>query len=300
MRTLIAVIAIILQISLTGCVTVGGSVWPHEDDPNGYYWFQQRLMDSPEDAIGAIKNLQPYFVQFAGWRITSLDIDKYGLRASGTWSGTNTRWAPSSGGYFSGDTYVPVYGGSTQTYSTTEQESFAISFSDIKSFFLIHYLTIDNEYKWGVMVAYKNSTPPVSLRVRSKDEAKRLISALETLAVKHGYDASIGSLGLDPRSLTSEQSAELGLPNGVGMYCRIIFKEGPFETVGLRTGDVVASIDNNEMRGSTGLSNARGGLKEWIVYRREYRGDRYKKVTLKINTDIDIMPVIKHDPRNPN
>lgn len=300
MKTLLAAIAIILQLLLTGCATSGGSVWPHENDPNDYYWYQQRLMDSPEEAIGAIKNLQPYFVQFSGWSITALDIDKYGLRASGTWSATSTRWVPSSGGFFAGNTYVPIYGGSAQTYSTTQQESFSISFSDIKSFFLIHYKTIDNPYKWGVMVAYNNSTPPVSLRVRSKDEAKQLISALETLAVKQGYGASISSLGLDPHELTPEQSAELGLPNGVGMYCKIIYKEGPFEKVGLRTGDVVKSIDNNDMQGFIGLSHARGGMKEWVVYRSEHTGEKRKKIILKINTDVDIMPATQNDPRNPN
>ena len=299
-RTLLSTFAVALQLLLAGCVTGGGTVWTHESDPNDYYWHQQRLMDSPEEAIGAIKNLQPYFVEYAGWDITSLDIDKYGLRASGTWSETNTRWVPSSGGFFAGNTYVPVYGGSTQAYATTKQESFAISFNDIKLIWLIHYHTIDNPFKWGVIVAYNNSTPPVSLRVRSKDEAKRLISAFETLAVKQGYKLSTGSLGLSPQPLTPEQSAELGLPNGIGMYCQVIFKEGPFEKAGLRKGDVVVSIDNHDLQGVKGLSHARGGMKEWVVYRSELGGEKHKKIILKINTDVVIMPAIQKDPRNPN
>lgn len=290
MRTLLAAVAILLQIFLTGCATIGGGVWPHESDPNDYYWHPHKLMDSPEAAIGAIKNLQPYFVSNAGWKITSLDIDKYGLRASGTWSEAHNQWVPSAGGFFAGNTYVPVYGGSVQTYSTQQQGAFSVQFTNVKVILLAHLHTISAPYKWAVVIAYTDGTPPITLRVRSKEEARRLISALETMTARHGYGLSIGSVGADLHKLKPEQSAALGVPNGVGLYCKLLFKEGPFERVGLRTGDVIMSIDNHEVRDIPDLSHGRGGDKKWVIYRRTRGSSGYETVVLTINTDRDVYP----------
>lgn len=286
MKTTLAVFAMLLLTALTGCATMngGGGVWPAQDDPNEYYWHAPQRMASPEEAIGAIKNMQGYFVAWEGWDISNLDIDRYGLRASGTWTEKSRQWVPSNSGFFAGSTYVPVYGGSVQTNSEQRQASFAIPFDEVANLRLCRFPTISNEYKWGIIVKYKGERPTLLLRVRSKEEATRLIWALETLAAERGYEISY-NIGLYAHPLTAEQSAELGLQNGIGLLFTIVLKDSPTEKAGLRSGDVVTAIGKEQIRvpKDFGNANAHPGPQNWTLFRRERENGPYRPVSLEIN-----------------
>ncbi|MBI5006199.1 MAG: PDZ domain-containing protein [Nitrosomonadales bacterium] len=282
MKKLFLVSAILLQTMLAGCATVDSSVWPGTNDPNEYYWHEPKRMASAEEAIGTIKNLQEYFVQWDGWTIQNLDIDKYGLRASGSWTEKNKEWVPSSGGFFAGSTYVPVYGGSVQTSSTQRQAAFSIPFDSLEMLRLAHFPTIPNKYKWGVIVKYKGEIPTLLLRVRSKDEAKRLIWALETLAAEHGYKFH-ADLGLFGSPLTAEQSSALGIAGGNGLLLTMVYKDGPGEKAGLRAGDVIIFIGKEPIRNGGSFSNAYAGKKVWQMFRREGGYGDYQLVSVKVD-----------------
>lgn len=291
MKKILIVAVIGFQMLVVGCATTNN--WPHQKSVGlvEYYWHQRQLLPSKEEAIGTIKNLSPYFVESSGaWQIAAIDIDNYGMRASGTWSETNSQWVPSWGGLFIGSTYVPTYGGSVQTSANTRQGSFSMPFKDIKWVWLVRFPTISASYKWGVLVSYLGQTPPVTLRVRSEGEARALISAIETIAADHGYDFS--NPGFDIRELTYEQSSEVGLSGGAGGYCAIIFQDGPFDKAGLRSGDIILTIDGKEQRGMIGLKNMWGGTKEWVISRRDSPRGPFKKIALHINADETIKPML--------
>ena len=282
MKKILAVSIIILQFMLAGCATVDSGVWPSANDPNEYYWHAPQRMASAEEAIGAIKNMQEYFVEWSGWTITSLDIDKYGLRASGSWTEKSQQWVPSSGGYFVGNTYVPVYGGSVQSSSAQKQAAFSIPFDAIEMLRLARFPTISNPYKWGIIVKYKGTMPTLLLRVRSREEATRLVAALETLAAERGYKFS-SDLGLFGVPLTPEQRAELGLPQGIGLLLTLVYKESPGEKAGLRTGDVITAIGKEPIRDASSFSKAYAGRQTWNMFRREQGDGDYQPVVLKID-----------------
>jgi len=282
MKTAFFVPAMLLLALLAGCATVGGRVWPSSNDPNEYYWHAPQRMASTDEAIGTIKNLQEYFVETSGWTIGNLDIDKYGLRASGTWSEKSNAWVPSSGGYFVGGTYVPVYGGSVQTTSEQRHASFSIPFDKVENLRLCRFPTISNQYKWGIIVKFKGAIPTLLLRVRSREEAMRLISAIETLAAERGYELSY-NIGIYANPLTAEQSAELGLSNGTGLLFSIVLKDSPGEKAGLRAGDVITAIGKEQIRDFNSLMKAYPGRKDWSLFRRERAHGAYKQMMLKID-----------------
>lgn len=283
MKVALAVSAMLLLTVLTGCATMkGGGVWPVQDDPNEYYWHVPQRLASPDEASGAIKNMQGYFVEWAGWDISTLDIDRYGLRASGTWTEKSSQWVPSNSGFFAGWTYVPVYGGSVQTNSEQRQASFAIPFDEVANLRLCRFPTISKEYKWGIIVKYKGERPTLLLRVRSKEEATRLISALETLAAERGYEISY-NIGLYAQPLTAAQSAELGLQNGSGLLLTIVLKDSPTEKAGLRSGDVVTAIGKEQIRELKDFGNAHPGRNNWNLFRRERENGPYRPVSLEID-----------------
>lgn len=284
LKTTLAVSTMLLLTLLTGCAAMhgGGGVWPARNDPNEYYWHTPQRLGSPEEAIGTIKNMQGYFVEWDGWEIGNLDIDRYGLRASGTWTEKNSQWVPSNSGFFVGSTYVPVYGGSVQTNSEQRQASFAIPFDEVENLRLCRFPTISNEYKWGIIVKYKGKRPTLLLRVRSKEEATRLISALETLAAERGYEISY-NIGLYTLPLTAEQSAELGLPAGIGLLSTIVLKDSPTEKAGLRSGDVVTAIGKEQIRNLKDFGNAYPGRQNWTLFRRERENGPYRQVSLEID-----------------
>ncbi len=293
MKKLLIGFAIGFQLLLSGCVTSG--IWPHDESTGlvEYYWYQRQIFSSTEEAVSTFRNLSPYFYHGRNpMTITNISVDNYGMLASGTWSEERSQWVSTWGGVFMGSTYVPTYGGYVQSSSVTRQGSFSISFKDVKTILLVRYTKKEAPYNWSVIIAYlNNATPVVSLMVRSEGEARRLISAIETMAARNGFDMS--TAGFDIRALTAQQSSELGLPGGKGGYIARVDKDGPFDKAGLRPGDVILSIDGKEQQGSTGLHHMWGGTKEWVVLRRDYPMAPFKKTALMINADAVMLPMLR-------
>ncbi|MGA2854428.1 MAG: hypothetical protein ABSE90_09910, partial [Verrucomicrobiota bacterium] len=107
----------LMLVCCGGCISfpnVKPEPWPAESS-NRIFNFVAEKMDSTDQAIGTIKNLQTVFVEFSsGIHISSLEVDAFGMRAKWEWIETaqNTQYVPSSGGFFVGWNYVPTYGGS--------------------------------------------------------------------------------------------------------------------------------------------------------------------------------------------
>lgn len=292
MKNLLIIVFISLQVLLIGCAQPGN--WPNEENRNRieYYWYERQLLGSKEEAVGTIKNLSPYFRPFEkALNITSINVDDYGLRASGTWIETREEWVNTSGGMFVGFNYVPTYGGFVQRSSNNRDGAFSVPFKDVDAIWLVRYTAFGDSYPWGVGVSYTGKIPPVDLRVRSKGEALQLISAIETMAAALGYKYSTPGFAI--RELTYEQSSELDLPNGTGAYCSIVCIGGPFEKAGLRTGDIILTIDGKEQRGLSNIRSMLGGTKEWVLLRRSPPWGSFEKISLMINADEIILPMMQ-------
>ncbi len=256
-------IVCILMVFLVGCattsqVTTPPPVWPSPSGIEWYYYTPQK-MASVEEAIGTIKNLEGDFVEYnAGLNFSSLEVDPYGLRAKWEWTET-TEWqeyVPSTGGFFVGWTYVPTYGGSYQTRTSTEQKKdmFIIPFNELLNLETYYLPTLNRQFKWALGVALEGNKG-VSIRARDKKCVYQLADALATLAMARGRDLKKEAIGVNVAPLTSKQSTLLGLLPGVGLLVLNVAIGGPAEKGGILFGDVIVEIDHVSIQKLDDLKN---------------------------------------------
>ena len=74
-----------------------------------------------------------------------------------------------------------------------------------------------------------------------------------------------GWIGVEPRDLTPELAASLGLPTTQGVLITGVLQDGPAARAGMRPGDVVVAIDGAEVSNTAQLLAAVSGLKPRAV-----------------------------------
>jgi serine protease DegQ len=74
-----------------------------------------------------------------------------------------------------------------------------------------------------------------------------------------------GWIGVEPRDLTPELAASLGLPSAQGVLITGVLRDGPASRAGLRPGDVVVAIDGVEVRDTAQLLAAVSALEPRAV-----------------------------------
>jgi hypothetical protein len=232
------------------CVTVPRqttppSIWPQQSTDEELYYLPQK-MSSVDEAIGTLKNLQQNFVEWqAGRDFSSLEVDPFGMRAKWAWTETSqqTVYVPSYGGMWVGGYYTPIYSGSYQTQTSTQEKNdmFVIPLNEIKYLQLWHMPNINNLFKWGLVVWLENNKQ-VQLRVSDESYLFKLANAMATIAMERGVKYSM-PLGFTLRTLTPQQSQNLGLPPATGMLVVGVEKNSPAEKLGLQFLDVVLEFD---------------------------------------------------------
>lgn len=241
-----------LALFFCGCATVPtqtaqSPIWPKQTPYKTLHYVPQK-MASADEAIGTIKNLQRDFVEWgAGMPFSSIDIDPYGLRTKWEWTETSqkTAYVPSYGGMFVGWNYIPIYSGSYQTQTSTQQRSdmFLTPFNEIKHLGLYHMPDLPREFKWGLVVSLEDNKS-VSLRVSSENYLFKLSNAIATLAMERGVKFSKFMFGCATSELTPEQSQSLGIPPGNGMLVHGINRNSSAEKSGIQFLDVLLEFDN--------------------------------------------------------
>ncbi|MBN1378897.1 MAG: PDZ domain-containing protein [Gammaproteobacteria bacterium] len=236
---------------LAACVTVPqtgqSSIWPQQK-PYITLYYQLQQIGTADEAVGTIKNLQRDFVEWAaGIPFSNIDVDPYGLRAKWEWTETSqtTAYVPSYGGMFVGWNYVPIYGGSYQTQTSSQQKNdmLMIPFNEIRNVALYHMPDFPREYKWGMDVWLQNDRR-VSLRVSNELYLKKLSDAIVTLAIERGVQFNRHSLGCEIGALTPEQSQKMGITPGAGLLVHAVSKNSPAEKAGIRFLDVLLEFDS--------------------------------------------------------
>lgn len=255
--TILTTVTCMLCAWVCGCTTTPTpSIWPGASS-KVWLHYKAEPMASPEEAIGAIKNLQQNFVEWsAGVPLTALDVDAFGLRAKWEWTEVTqqTNYVPSYGGFFAGYNYVPVYSGSyqTQTYSTEKNDMLVIPFDDVKGLALFHMPYLAREFKYGLAVA--TSQKEIHLRMADADSQLKLANAIYALAAARGADLRNPSVGLQISELTPEQRAALGLPEDAGLLVSSVAEGGPAGQAGIQFLDVLLEINGQSLKTADGIA----------------------------------------------
>ena len=155
-------------------------------------YYQPQPLESVDEAARSIYNIQPFISLWGGGYGSKVNVNRDGVAIDSSYSYTQStsHWNPVSGGAWVGNSYVPIFGGSTTTSQETVNVNRAnwIDLKDIKSIFLRN----DPKYKkyawgWRVVLLHSNGTMHVIL---AKDEtiAKKLIDSFATLAAQFNTD----------------------------------------------------------------------------------------------------------------
>lgn len=247
-----------------GCATVPTQptrpdIWPNEQGTKRIYYIPQKMASAAE-AVGTIKNLQNEFVEWgAGINFSSIDVDPYGLRAKWEWTETSqqTEYVPSYGGMFIGWNYIPIYSGSYQTKTFTQQERdmFALPFNEIEDIELLHMPYLDRSFKWGLIIRLKDNKI-VNLRVSNERNLLQLSNAIASLAMERGIKLKKYYFGCVVTELSPAQSKDLEIPHGTGLLVIDLHKNSPAENSGIRFLDVLLEFDNTQLKKGTDLGSS--------------------------------------------
>ena len=256
--------------ALTGCVTGGGtvSVWPGDPTPGRvrYFYIPSNPPMPEEQAIGTIKNLQTRFCTWEGNIPSVLDVDRYGLRVRANWTETTsgTNYIPSYGGIFAGDNYIPVMGGSNQPWQKTEakEQTVIIPFDKVNEIRLTYYGDINRDYKWGVYFGVEGIPAGEAFRFPDQGSAVDFAAAISSLARARGRDLSRKSdIGLWWADLNPAQVEDLTKAGFTASKVILwVYKDGPAERAGLRSGDVIRSYITGKVAHEAAFQVLRRGL----------------------------------------
>ncbi|MCK4244611.1 MAG: PDZ domain-containing protein [Candidatus Omnitrophica bacterium] len=234
---------------LAGCATTSynakKSIWPPSHPYYQWYHYVPAKMASTEEAIGTIKNLEKNFVDWkAVVPFSSLDVDRYGLRAKWEWTETKqySTYEPSYGGFFVGRRYIPTYSGSYRAHEHKEKhrDSLIIPFTEVSALILRYLPTTKRRFKWGLIVSLKDKKV-IALRCLDEKSARQLANAITTLS---NFDSlSMPRLGFGFRVLTAEQSEALNLGPGIGTLVYDVAIGSPAYKAGIKFLDVIMEID---------------------------------------------------------
>lgn len=224
------------------------SIWPSLDTNYQWYYYTPEKIPSAEEAIGTIKNLEKNFVEWnAGVLFSSLDADRYGLRAKWEWTETTQyqTYTPSYGGFFAGWNYVPTYNGTYQTHQQTQEhkDSLTIPFSEVSGLKLGYLPILNRDYKWGLTVFLKDNGKPIFLRILNQKSAWQLANSIATLS--NFNFSSTPKLGFMSGRLTAEQSGALNLQPGVGVLITSVAVDSPVDKAGIKFLDVIMGVEDS-------------------------------------------------------
>ena len=211
-----------------------------------------RYFHPPEEAIGAIKNMQTKFVGAAkGCMITRLDIDRYGLRTYGESHGTEYRdtWVPTTGGFITPNlTYVPYYGGSyqTQAVAVNDDESYDVPFNKIKTLSLLYGLNLQCQNKWLVIIRLTGGSFWNQFRFTDAQTAAEFITAIETLGVAAGSRIEISRIGSVWENVSKETANKLKIDPISGVVITSVSFYSPAAKAGLQTGDIITECNGKK------------------------------------------------------
>jgi serine protease Do len=102
---------------------------------------------------------------------------------------------------------------------------------------------------------------------------------------EHLEDSEKGYIGIgSAQDLTSEYSTMLGMPQGV--YVQEVIKGSPAEDGGLRAGDIITKINNENITGLGDIqeimSYTRAGVEVTLTVARRTRSGEFEETELKI------------------
>jgi membrane-associated protease RseP (regulator of RpoE activity) len=175
-----------------------------------------------------------------------VSADPFGLRVRGVVTGvqTQTQWVPSNGGYFVGDTYVPVFGGSNQTTQTPYQydETAVVDFRQVTRIEFDYLPNLNREYKWALRIWQKDTNTVEGFRFPTEQNARSFADAMATLAVAAGSTLhTICGLSIEDAQ------------NPAGAKVDEVFAHSPAAEAGLLVNDVVTEVNSTPITGYTQL-----------------------------------------------
>jgi membrane-associated protease RseP (regulator of RpoE activity) len=234
-------------------------IWPKIYDDETYLTTFDSTWSEAE-AVGVIKNIQNSIVEFkAGFPLSELDVDPYGMRARWTW---------------------------VENGSFVKSAGFIIPFDQITSLLLEYYPALTVNYKWGLLVYIAGGTT-VSVRNPTRDAAERLGKAIIALAKARGAALHLPDIhfGATLGQLTDAQAQAAGILQSSGVIVMWVFKDSPAERAAFSPQDIITSVNGTAVHKPEEVSATidaafKSGVKDVKIsgIRRSYRVENGKYI----------------------